>query len=94
LIIINSLKQLADEIGCDPAGISKTLFKTTDCGIVFNIVEDGISVCGYAEGADADCIPHVLKYPFASDVFWQAVEEADREGCALFDEWNTPEGEQ
>jgi hypothetical protein len=91
VVEINTLKELQAEVGTE--NIGRALFKSTRCGIVFNVIEDGVSVCGYAEGADAECVPIDLKYPFASDVFWNAVERADDEGCELWAEWNEGEDE-
>ena len=88
---INSVQELADHMGCDHQRISKMLLKYTRCGIVFNIIENGISVCGYAEGADAECVPRELTFPFACDVFWNAVEQADAEGVEMWEEWNDEE---
>ena len=91
IVEIRTLEELAAEVGVDdPGRIGKALFRSTRCGIVFNVTKDatGITVCGYAEGADAECVAHVLTFPFASDVFWNAVEEADTEGCDLWAEWN------
>lgn len=85
---ITSLADLATHIGCDPARILRLLFKDTDCGVVFNHDEKGVTVCGYAEGADAECMDHRLDYPFHEAEFWKAVEEADAEGGALWEEWN------
>jgi hypothetical protein len=91
IVEIRTLAELAAEIGVDhPCNIQRALFKSTRCGIVYNVLDDtaGVSVCGYAEGADAECIPHELRFPFASDVFWNAVEDADTEGCDMWHEWN------
>ena len=85
---INSFNDLAHEIGCNREQVGRRLFKDTQCGIVFNQIEDGVSVCGYAEGADVECTPHELKYPFTREAFWNAVKAADAEGCEMWHEWN------
>jgi hypothetical protein len=96
---ITNIQQLADSIGCSIPRIGKALFKGTKCGIVFKEIHNlseslnapyhsGVSVCGYAEGADAECLPIELLYPFTPEVFWEAVELADEQGCELFTEWN------
>ena len=88
---IRTLEELAAEIGVDhPSNIQRALFKGTDCGVVYNVLDDtaGVSVCGYAEGADAECIPHALNFPFTSDEFWAELKKADIEGCELWHEWN------
>ena len=93
--MITSIADLADEIGCPPTvgSISKALFKSTDCGICFgelahgkNVV--GISIAGYAEGADAECAYKDLTYPFTPAAFWEAVSDADQEGVDMWEEWN------
>jgi len=96
---INNIDELANRIGCDKSRISRVLFKSTQCGIVFNELHNeneslnapyysGVSVCGYAEGADAECLPIELIYPFTSEQFWNAVEQADEEGVELWHVWN------
>ena len=91
-MIINTLSDLAKDIGCDRDAISKALFKGTSCGVSFMTTEKGISIAGYAEGAgDAECMPHELNYPFESKDFWKALETADIEGCELWDEYNLDE---
>lgn len=85
---IFDIKTLAEKIGCDVKSIGKTLYKNTECGIVFSEIDSGISVCGYAEGSDAECIPITLLYPFSSEKFWDAVQQADDEGIELWNEWN------
>ena len=86
---IRNISELADAIGCKIQSIGKALFKGTECGIVFNATDNGVSVCGYAEGADAECLPIVLRYPFTMAEFWQSVTDADTEGCELWHEWNS-----
>lgn len=60
---------------------------------MFDEIDGGVSVCGYAEGADAECVPIQLLYPFVPKDFWEAVEFADEQGCELFEEWNSDEAE-
>ena len=88
--MINNLEELSIEMGVGPTerSISKALFKATECGITFNHGPSGISLRGYAEGAEAECGAIELTYPFDVEDFWEAVEDADKEGCAMWDEWN------
>ena len=83
---IRNLHDLEREIGAP--NIGKQLFKATECGITFSEDPDGIVLGGYAEGADDECPPHRLAYPFTAEVFWSAVKLADEEGCAMWHEWN------
>ncbi len=95
---INNIDELATSIGTTVQGIGKALFKGSECGIVFTVLEPeneatfypphGVSVCGYAEGADAECVPKELLYPFTMDQFWSAAQSADDEGVELWEEWN------
>jgi hypothetical protein len=88
--MINNLTELAGTIGCNDsvAAIGRALFKGTDCGISFDGGPDYVSVCGYAEGADAECVPYKMHYPFSTAQFWACVQWADEEGCQLWHEWN------
>ena len=90
---VRNLADLGEVVGCAVERIGRALYKSTDCGIVFNEKEGGVTVCGYAEGADAECVPIELQYPFPMGAFWNAVEQADNEGSELWDEWNLEEEE-
>ena len=93
-MIINNIFQLAAGIGVHEDRVSliaKSVFKYTECGCVFNETETGVSVCGYAEGADAECVPVKLDYPFTMDEYWAALQQADDEGVELWNEWNDHE---
>ncbi len=103
---IRRLSELASAIGCDESRIGKSLFRSTECGIWFkelhNKSEDygftkyyvGVSVCGYSEGADAECVAIELVYPFTPDEFWAAVKQADDEGCQLWHDWQDADHEK
>jgi hypothetical protein len=86
---IRNLTDLANTIGCYDSveAIGKALFKGTECGIVFDGGHDYIAVSGYAEGADAECLRHVLKYPFTTKLFWATVQRADAEGVKMWYGW-------
>lgn len=87
--MIKNPAELANEIGVErPELIAKALFKSTECGVAFSYDEARIIVSGYAEGADAECPPHKLAFPFTSETFWQEVTAADEEGAEMWHEWN------
>jgi len=90
--LIRSIEQLAAEVGVSGPrkenAIQRALYKATTCGIVTTFTSSSVTVMGYAEGADAECEQHTLTYPFEAQAFWDAVEEADSEGCDLYDAWN------
>lgn len=86
---IRNINDLAAMIGTSVEGIGKALLKGTECGIVFHEKDFNTAVvCGYAEGADAECPNHDLEYPFTAEEFWAAVKQADDEGCEMWHEWN------
>jgi hypothetical protein len=87
--MITSPQMLADEVGVEhPDRIAKAIFKATECGCVFSYDATSVTVSGYAEGADAECQPHTLTFPFTMEDFWSSIEEADAEGVEMWHEWN------
>ena len=90
--IIRNYADLQSWIGSPD--VARSLYKYTECGICFTHDEDGVTVAGYAEGADAECQPIRLDYPFTGDAFDAAVEEADADGCAMWHEWNDGDDEE
>lgn len=90
--MINDEQELAECLGVEtPERIGKALFKSTRCGICYQADERGVTVAGYAEGADAECDPHRLDYPFTRDTFNEACQQADEEGVQMWNEWNAQE---
>lgn len=86
---IQNLKQLAGHLGAvnqTTESIAHLLFKDTRCGIRFSANDKGVVVAGYCEGGVGDCPPHRLEWGFTPEEFDLAVEEADEEGCALWDQ--------
>jgi len=91
--VITSEKDLEDYFGT--SDIERVIFKYTTCGCCYTATKDYISVNGYAEGSgDAECPEHRLYFPFKISEFDSALEEADREGCELFEECNEFEDEE
>jgi hypothetical protein len=70
------------------ASVRRRLYKDSECGIGFALVDGGIEVAGYAEGSDAECPNHRLTYPFTAEALWAAVKVADEEGCQMWEDWN------
>lgn len=87
-----NLDDLARHLGAnrgDEPSISKRLFKDTNCGISFGLIEHGVYIAGYAEGAgDAVCQPIEFNFPIDLDAFDEGVKRADQEGCDLFAEYH------
>jgi hypothetical protein len=92
---IKNIVDLAEYIGintnCDESmcegSISRCLFKYTNCGIGFHYDREtnSVSVSGYCEGTDVECTPITLTFPFLPKEWDNAVTDADREGCELWD---------
>jgi hypothetical protein len=95
---IRSIEDLAAYLGVErPDQIAKAVFKGTECGCAYDVMRCsagtgvtvvGVVVRGYAEGSDAECPPHELKFPFTIDDWDAALEEADEEGCEMWHAWN------
>lgn len=68
--------------------IARRLYKDTSCGISFYVPPEQhlVVVAGYAEGTDAECPAYTLCFPFTTEEFWKAVEDADADGCELFED--------
>lgn len=52
-------------------------------------LNQGVGVSGYCEGTDRECPNHTLDFPFTADAFWEAVKQADQDGC---DTWGETHG--
>ena len=76
------------------SSIGRRLYKDTECGIGFTAKPNGVEVAGYAEGANAECHDIFLAYPFTGEAFDAAVKQADEEGCALWEMWNSDQTDE
>lgn len=65
--------------------ISKQLYKTTECGVMFDMEYNRVGVTGYCEGSDSELETIWLTWPFSNDQFFEAVDRADQMGV---EEWN------
>ena len=72
--------------------LQQLVYLKTKCGC-YVVIEDvwGISIVGYAEGADAGCVPQYMEFPFTANEWNLAVASADIDGCELWHEWNKEE---
>lgn len=92
-MIINNIRDLATHLGgCEPSQIGKWIFRSTECGCTFReFVEGelgGVTISGYAEGADAECESYQFNYPFGSEEFDTQLELCDLEGIEMWYDWN------
>jgi hypothetical protein len=83
--VINTIAELAEHLGTESDRVGRRLYKDTSCGIGFHHDASGVTVSGYCEGTDADCPAHHLAWGFSAEQFDAAVEEADQDGCAMWD---------
>ncbi len=86
--MIKNIRDLADTIGCSPRRIRKELFRATECGVTFDETDNGITIAGFAEGSQGECVAHKLDYPFEPFTFWDTVALADGEGNDAWHEAN------
>lgn len=90
--MIRNLEALAEHVGAGrptDESIARRLYKDTNCGISFWTDGKRVVVAGYCEGSERECPPHAFEFPFEERAFDEAVEEADNEGCEV---WNDTHG--
>ncbi len=91
---VNTVSQLARLYGFDgdvqdsSKYLKKRLFKDTTCGVCFSVHKDlcGVSVSGYVEGVDSECIEHRLPFPFHIDDFYTAINQCEDEAEEMVSE--------
>lgn len=86
---IQNLAELALHVGAarpTKESIARRLYKDTTCGIGFHPDDYGVVVSGYCEGDVGDCPTHYLKWGFTAEQFDKAVEQADKDGCDLWEQ--------
>jgi len=71
------------------ASIAKRIFKDTSCGCPAGVDAQGFWVAGYCEGSDREHEVHRVPFPCDSDAIDKAIEQADKDGCAT---WNDTHG--
>ena len=54
----------------------------------------GVVVGSIVEGADCECTPIELKFPFTMDEFSEACDSVEEEAKEIWDEWNDDSFEQ
>lgn len=103
-IPIRNIKELCEHVGCHEdehddkaceSRISRCVYKYTDCGCSFywkppmDESYGYVSVSGYCEGSDGHIEPHALAFPFYSNEYNEALEQADKDGV---EEWDNTHG--
>ena len=97
-MIINEVQDIAvhfgPERGTEWHRVQKALFKGTECGAWIEAMHGQIKVGSIVEGADVNCTPHVLSFPFHSSELEHALDMIEDEAEAIWQEWNNPNGEE
>ena len=89
---ITTAADLADHLGAahdTDSSIAHRVYKDTDCGCPAGINERGFWVTGYCEGSDREHEVYRVEFPCDSDDIDKAIEQADKDGCAT---WNDTHG--
>jgi hypothetical protein len=68
--------------------MKRRVYKHTLSGCIFEAEDDGVTVCGYAEGAIGECAPYYLEWGFEFDDFLINLNEADADGEHEWDKVN------
>ena len=90
--VICSVNDLCDYLGTTPDYLERYMFKYTECGMPIAWDDDKVTLCVYAEGADAEW-SHDLLFPFTAKDFNNLVKIVEQESDELWHEWNDDEEE-
>lgn len=93
---VNGLTQLADLIGAHiptVEAIARRVYKDTDCGASFSLVNHdghikGVKVGSIVEGCDAEVRPIELLFPFTDAQWEEAIAYVEREADYLYGLYN------
>ena len=92
--VICCIEDLCDALGTTIDRIERDMFKYTACGMPISWDENGVTLVGYAEGADCDMPTSVLLFPFTMKEFDSTVEYLEAEADELWHMWNDDEEEE
>ena len=90
--VICSVEDLCDHLETTPDRLERDMFKYTNCGMPIAWDDDKVTLCVYAEGADAEW-SHDLFFPFTAKEFDKMVEVVEEESEELWHEWNDDDEE-
>ena len=71
-------KFLCDQLDPNPQLWEKRIYKATDCGAWIKLEENAITFGSIVEGSNYDVTPIQVKWPFAREEFWDALELVER----------------
>ena len=85
--VICSVDDLCDYLGTTPERLERDMFNNTNCGMPIAWDNEKVTLCVYAEGADAEW-SHDLLFPFTGKEFDNMVEYVEQESDELWHMWN------
>ena len=91
--VICSVNDLCDYLNTTPDRLKRDMFEYTNCGMPIAWDDEKVTLCVYAEGADAEW-SHDLLFPFTGKEFTNMVEVVEKESDELWHEWNDDEEEE
>ena len=91
--VICSVYDLCRYLGTEPQRLQRDLFKYTRNGIPIGWDDEKVTLCAYAEGADAEP-SHDLLFPFTAKEFNNLLEYVEEESEELWHEWNDDDEEE
>ena len=91
--VICSVNDLCEYLGTTPDRLKHDMYKYTECGMPIAWDDEKVTLCVYAEGADAEW-SHDLLFPFTAKEFDRMVKVVEEESEELWHEWNDDEEEE
>lgn len=91
--VICSVDDLCEYLGTTPDRLERDMFKHTECGMPISWNDEKVTLCVYAEGADAEW-SHDLLFPFTAKEFNKMVDVVEAESDELWHEWNDDNDEE
>ena len=91
--VICSVDDLCEHLGTTPDRLERDMFKYTACGMPIAWDDEKVTLCVYAEGADAEW-SHDLFFPFTAKEFDRMVQIVEEESEDLWHEWNDDNEEE
>lgn len=89
--VICSVEDLCRELGTTTDDLERYMYEHTECGMPISWDDEGVTLVGYAEGADCDHPSDTLLFPFTMGVFNDTVATLEVEADELLHGWNDAE---
>lgn len=91
--LILNIKDFAKAFGTEVELLERYFFKYTNCGMPISWDNEGVTLVGYAEGADCDGPSEKLRYPFLLSEAKAVIDRLEDEADEMWHEWNGKEDE-